>query len=194
MNELGKTAMQDRMLLPQYQCHKKVHALKIGNVIIKHHDNDHFAGITGATIVPADSTIPSFEVPGDYVKKHNPQPGGYYVVYEEGYRSYSPAKAFEEGYKLLPAVFVRACRPVTGMTFGMAIEAMKQGHKVARAGWNGKGMWLKYVPAHLAGRVAFQYEALNPLPWIGMKTADEKFVPWLASQTDMLAEDWSIVA
>lgn len=86
------------MNLPEYQCHKKVRALKIGNVIIKHHDNDHFAQITGATIVPADSTIPSFEVPGDYVKKHNPQSGGYYVLYEDGYSSYSPAKAFEDGY------------------------------------------------------------------------------------------------
>lgn len=77
--------------------------------------------------------------------------------------------------------------------FGLAIHAMKHGKRVARAGWNGKGMWLKLVPADLADPVAFQHAALDALPWIGMKTADDKFVPWLASQTDVLAEDWSIV-
>lgn len=100
-----------------------------------------------------------------------------------GYISWSP-----EGQ------FYRTYRPVTGMTFGLAVEALKAGHRVARAGWNGKGMWLKLVPKDLADAVAFQHAALNPLPWIGMKTADDCFVPWLASQTDMLAEDWAIVA
>jgi len=70
---------------------------------------------------------------------------------------------------------------------------LKLGKRVARSGWNGKGMWLKLVPADLADKIAFEYAALNALPWIGMKTADEKFVPWLASQTDVLAEDWMVI-
>ncbi|HBY1960140.1 TPA: DUF2829 domain-containing protein [Raoultella ornithinolytica] len=100
----------------------------------------------------------------------------------DGYVSWSPKEVFEKAY-----------RPVSGLSFGLAIEALKQGKKVARAGWNGKGMWLKLVPADIADKVAFEYEALDGAPWIGMKTADDKFVPWLASQTDVLAEDWQIV-
>ena len=80
------------------------------------------------------------------------------------------------------------------MDFGDAIRALKQGSRVARDGWNGKGMWLKLVPESLADAVAFQHEALYAAPWVGMKTADQKFVPWLASQTDVLAEDWTVVS
>lgn len=88
------------------------------------------------------------------------------------------------------------------MNFGEALEALKQGEKVARAGWNGKGMWLGLVSAenymilkapHGDGQDTEDGECHGLLPWIGMKTADHKFVPWLASQTDMLAEDWIVV-
>ena len=86
------------------------------------------------------------------------------------------------------------------MTFGDALVMLRQGRHVARAGWNGKNMWLALVPAHnyrIASGV-LDHARENPcdpllLPWIGMKTADGGFVPWLASQTDMLAEDWTVV-
>ncbi|MCP1355073.1 DUF2829 domain-containing protein [Aneurinibacillus migulanus] len=79
--------------------------------------------------------------------------------------------------------------------FDLAISLLKEGHKLAREGWNGKGMWLKLVNAYAVQGI---YEHIPPneenlLPWIGMKTADNRFVPWLASQTDMLVEDWMIV-
>jgi hypothetical protein len=77
------------------------------------------------------------------------------------------------------------------MDFGLAIRALKAREFVARRGWNGKGMWLKLVPAN-EYTVATENTPIL-LPWIGMKTADDKFVPWLASQTDVLAEDWIIV-
>ena len=117
---------------------------------------------------------------------------GYLVEYLDGGKPNHPAHA---GYiSWSPkAQFDAAYRPTTGMTFGLAIEVLKAGKRVARAGWNGRGMWLKLVPNSLADYVAFQHEALNPLPWIGMKTADECFVPWVASQTDALADDWQIV-
>jgi hypothetical protein len=87
------------------------------------------------------------------------------------------------------------------MDFGEALSALKSGQRVARAGWNGKGMWLAHVagqdqPAAFAAysiksdHVASDYA---PAAWIGMKTADDKFVPWLASQTDILAEDWTVL-
>lgn len=80
--------------------------------------------------------------------------------------------------------------------FGEAIKYLKRGHKVARKGWNGKGMFLLYVPSEKWGiieKIGLNIPKENLLPWIGMKTADNKFVPWLASQTDMLAEDYVFV-
>lgn len=72
-----------------------------------------------------------------------------------------------------------------GLTFGDALSLLKRGTKVARAGWNGKGMWLELQVPDANSKMT--------LPYIYMKTADDKVVPWLASQTDMLAEDWGVV-
>ena len=81
---------------------------------------------------------------------------------------------------------------VNTFSFGEAIKYIKRGMKVARKGWNGKGMFLEYVDPYMNRQ--FQLIETNPagtfLPWIGIKTADNGFVPWIASQTDMLAEDW----
>lgn len=74
--------------MPQYQCHKKVRAVKI---------RDIGATPTGATILPEDD-FPPFDVTDEWLLKHDPDVGGYYVVYEGGYSSYSPAKDFEAGY------------------------------------------------------------------------------------------------
>lgn len=88
------------------------------------------------------------------------------------------------------------------MHFGEAIEALKKGYKVARAGWNGKGMWLILVPGTksvrpVAGtpysRAGITAE-VDIEPHIDMFTAQGNMQPgWLASQTDMLAEDWQVV-
>lgn len=70
----------------------------------------------------------------------------------------------------------------SGLDFGLALAALEGGQAVYRAGWNGKGMWL-----------ALQWPDANSkmtLPYIYMKTADDQLVPWLASQTDLLAKDW----
>jgi hypothetical protein len=82
---------------------------------------------------------------------------------------------------------------------GNAVERMRQGQHVARAGWNGKNMWLALVDSHhyqvdvtITVTPATQ-EPLKLAPWIGMRTADNKFVPWLCSQTDLLADDWVVV-
>ncbi len=99
----------------------------------------------------------------------------------EGYISWSPKEVFD-----------RADGLVTGMTFGLALEAIKRGERVARAGWNGKGMWLSFVGGN-EYKVESFIACQQHLPWIGMKTADDKFVPWLASQTDVLASDWQIL-
>lgn len=92
------------------------------------------------------------------------------------------------------------------MNFGEAIHALKEGKKVARAGWNGKGMWLVLVPGTAEARLtegsvyrnALKEEACEILPHIDMWTTNSEgrraMLPgWLASQTDMLTEDWQIV-
>jgi hypothetical protein len=89
---------------------------------------------------------------------------------------------------------------MNNQTFGSAIEALKAGKKVARIGWNGKGMFLFLVPgstfkvdrAPLLG-IYPEGTQINYCSHIDMKTADDKVVPWLASQTDVLAEDWQIL-
>lgn len=70
------------------------------------------------------------------------------------------------------------------MDFGDAIRAMRVGKKVAREGWNGKGMWLNMQVPDANSKMS--------LPYIYMKTADGNLVPWLASQTDMLSDDWAM--
>ena len=104
-----------------------------------------------------------------------------------GYISWSPKDVFERAY----------CEVGQGLSFGDAIKALQAGQRVARAGWNGKGMWL-WIPETLdefcTKVFACGDDAFEAAPWIGMKTADNKFVPWLASQTDVLAEDWEVLA
>ena len=81
------------------------------------------------------------------------------------------------------------------LCFGLALEHLQNGRRVCRDGWNGKGMWLILVRPE-DWSVTNDFEDGEPhalLPWIGMKTADDKFVPWLASQTDILAEDWCVL-
>lgn len=95
---------------------------------------------------------------------------------------------------------------MSGLSFGLALEAMGQGHKVARAGWNGKGMWIakgegnKSLPAekfwnkHTRNHAELNGGTAEVLPYILMKTASgEILMGWLASQSDMLADDWLIV-
>ena len=129
-----------------------------------------------------------WKVPAD----ENPEDDGYLVEYLDGgkpntelyagYVSWSPKEQFENAY-----------RKTSGLPFGLAVEAMKLGKKVSRAGWNGKGMWLRLVSKGYFDIGCSVVEGADLLPFIGMKTADNCFVPWLASQTDILADDWCIV-
>jgi hypothetical protein len=124
---------------------------------------------------------------------------GYAVIYEDGYRSWSPKAAFETAYRAIEG-------EGQALTFGDALHMLKLGKKVARAGWNGKGMWLVMVPgSHVPLRDGTPYHAaLNTSNdgqshvtingHIDMRTASGEMQPgWLASQTDMLASDWMVV-
>lgn len=136
-----------------------------------------------------------WELPAD----ENGADEGYLVEYLDGgkpnttthagYVSWSPKEQFDKAY-----------RKTTGMPFGLAVEAVKKGKKIARAGWNGKGMFLFLVPgstfkvnrAPLLG-IYPEGTEINYHAHIDMKTADGTIVPWLASQTDVLADDWIVV-
>lgn len=72
------------------------------------------------------------------------------------------------------------------MNFSEALHCVNAGYRIARSGWNGKGMWLFRVNDWDCTGC----EKSSLLPFIAMKTADDKIVPWLASQTDILARDW----
>lgn len=118
---------------------------------------------------------------------------GYLVKYNDGYVSWSPKQQFDEAY-----------RECNDMSFGLAIEVLKQGKKVARVGWNGKGMHLFLINSAtlLTNNKAYttkdtisetKIKATELCPFICMKTAQGNVVPWLASQTDVLSEDWQII-
>ena len=82
------------------------------------------------------------------------------------------------------------------LTFSQALVNLKKGRKIARIGWNGKNMWLRYVDLYTDKQFSvIEHEGAQGTlkPWIGMKTADNGFVPWLASQPDILSDDWVIV-
>jgi hypothetical protein len=123
---------------------------------------------------------------------------GYKVVYEDGYESWSPKETFEKAY-----------RETGGLTFGDAIEALKAGKKVARKGWNGRGMFLWLKPAAEIKSEWIQDPKLKEvanenggtilgLGTVCMFTHDGTgrkaiLTGWLASQSDMLLEDWEII-
>lgn len=116
----------------------------------------------------------------------SPSDDGYLVEYTDGgkpntedfsgYVSWSPKDVFEGAYHQLSDSH--------SITFSIALEALKSGCKVARKGWNGKDMW---VALQMPG------ESKMSLPYFYMRTACNNFVPWLAYQTDMLADDWVII-
>ncbi len=176
------------LALSVFICHKQVMAAPIVAADPVAH---------ALTIMLPNGEPHTFAPAADFFARSTPTVGDYFVVYDDGYQSHSPAAAFEAGY-----------HPGTdGMTFGDAIDAMKAGKRVARAGWNGKGMWIAYTPgsefspafAKVGHAATFRAAEAPDEPirlgaHIDMRAADGSMVVgWLASQTDMLAEDWVVV-
>ena len=128
----------------------------------------------------------------DMVKDATACEDGYKVVYPDGYESWSPKDVFEKAY-----------RPTDGMNFGLAIEAAKCGKRIARKGWNGKNMSVAYqkgypdgIPCNKNTAEAWgmqEGELFKCRPYLQMRCADGTFQMWLASQSDILADDWYIV-
>ncbi len=125
-------------------------------------------------------------------ENENPADEGYLVEYSDGYISWSPKKQFEEAYRLCD-----------NMTFGLAIEALKKGFKVARKGWNGKGMFVVYQKGYPEGIPCNKQTAeawgINEgdlfvcNPYLQIKNVNGSHSMWVPSIDDVLAEDWCIV-
>lgn len=129
----------------------------------------------------------------------NGEDAGYLVEYLDGGQSNHPNHV---GYiSWSPAdVFDRAYRPTSGLSFGMAIEALKLGEKVARAGWNGAGQFVYLVPASSyqaqtsIAKAYFGADAMVPYrAYLALKTAQGDVATWAPSCSDALADDWQIV-
>jgi hypothetical protein len=136
-----------------------------------------------------------WELPAD----ENGSDAGFLVEYLDGGKANTPDHA---GYVSWSPedVFNCAYKPTDGMSFGLAVEAMKQGFKVSREGWNGKGMFLYLVGADYymakteAAKSFYGENSMVPYrAYIAMKTVTNEVVPWVASQSDILENDWSIV-
>lgn len=115
------------------------------------------------------------------------QEDGYKVVYPDGYESWSPKDVFEEAY-----------RKTDGMNFGLALEAAKKGERIARRGWNGKRMYVflaQIEEYHTAADISEFYDCgVETGDCLILRTAQGTLQPgWLASQADMLADDWYIL-
>lgn len=143
----------------------------------------------GAKIIMAE---PAYRVDGKVFAKANIVPcgykieDGYKVVYPDGYESWSPKDVFEAAY-----------RATDGMNFGLAIEAAKMGKKIARAGWNGKNQYVELASCisykNSAGEIVNVGHAAignKALAFVGTSGVQ---MGWLASQADMLADDWKIL-
>lgn len=144
----------------------------------------------GTKIIEAE---PAYRVDGKTVQPTTwPVPAGakaeegYAVRYPDGYMSWSPKDVFEEAY-----------RRTDNLTFGLAIEAAKKGKRIARRGWNGKGQYVELATAiSYAGPdgtvVNAEHGAIGnrALAFVGTSGVQ---MGWLASQADMLADDWEIV-
>lgn len=164
LNEEGLNAE----LLPQlklFKCHKVVRAGKISALVV---DGDN-----GLLLIDVDGIKQPFAVPLDFMQRHAPEIGGYLVVYEDGYLSFSPADVFEAGYHELPPLgtacggtadeapaFINKTAQVPLSTeaqplwygvdhaaaeFSDALMWLKEGKRVQRAGWNGAGQYVRLL-------------------------------------------------
>ena len=137
---------------------------------------------------------------GDYNKyrgwtipdNENSEDEGYLVRYQDGYESWSPKGAFEEAY-----------RECNGFSFGIALDILKKGNKVARRGWNGKGMFVVYQKGYPNGIPCNKQTAdawgMNEgdlficNPYLQIRCVNGSHSMWVPSINDCLAEDWVIV-
>lgn len=154
----------------------------IGTKIIQAEPAKRYWMPIGAKVIAGEHEMVQQEVVASAVSCDE----GYRVRYPDGYTSFSPKEVFEKAYRL-----------TDHMNFGLALEAAKMGKKIARKGWNGKGQYVElassisYVNADNGiVNVLHQNIGNKALAFVGTSGVQ---LGWLASQADMLADDWYIV-
>lgn len=156
-----KPQIQDSPL-ETFRCHKVVRAMRIRGIRLSD-ESDELIGDNGLIVVSRE-----------YIEKHGPQVGGYYVVYKDGYKSYSPCDAFEDGYS-----------PHEGYDMGWALQQLKAGKRVGRVSGSGGGNILEL-------QVPDEHSKMT-LPYVYARTIYSDLVPWQPSQIDLLANDWYVI-
>lgn len=111
---------------------------------------------------------------------------GYRVLYEDGYQSWSPKEVFEKAY-----------RETSGLSFGLTIEAVRMGYAIARRGWNGKRQYVELADGisyrNSKGNIVnVNHDSIGNKAFAFVGTSGVQ-LGWLASQADMLADDWYIL-
>ena len=116
------------------------------------------------------------------------------MKYEDGYTSWSPKEVFEDAYRTSEPGMPQK------LTFGDALHYLKQGKKVAREGWNGKGMFVYMVPAasyQAQTGVAKSYFGEGSMvpyqSYMAIKNPNESVSTWVPSVNDTLSEDWMVM-
>ncbi len=154
-----------------------------------------YIGVKFIEAKPMTSTEASMYL-GRHIPDSEREREGYLVVYENGYRSWSPKLTFEGAY-----------RPIDGLlTFGLALEAVKKGYKIARKGWNDKGMFVEYQKGYPQGipsnaqtakaRGINEGDLFRCEPYLQIKITNSSYsiwAMWTPTINDCLAEDWYIV-
>ena len=151
--------------LLKYKCHKVVEAGLIAGM----HENK--LGVVNEHNIPID--VP---VTDEWLSKHSPEPGGYYVRYEDGYESYSPRESFEAGYATMDLT--------NPFVFASAMNLFVTGYRCKRLGWNGPGQYVSmWTPSDTDDITE---------PYLVLMNAQGGLVPWVPSQGDLFGDDWMI--
>lgn len=122
-------------------------------------------------------------------RRHLGERFGFSIKYQDGYQSWCPENVYYRDYQ-----------PSDALSFGHALYALKQGERVARGGWNGKGMFVYLVPGSrfMVNRepllsILGEGAEVNYNPHLDLKTADGTVSTWVPSINDVLANDWVIL-
>lgn len=181
--------------MQQFKCHKVVRAARID-------------GYDTTTLsLRVNKAIVEVEVGADWMQRHKPEPGGYFVVYADGYQSYSTPEAFEAGYHELPPLgsscggtddarqleinrrgdiafkaLISTGEIVGDADFSDALTWLKEGKRVQRAGWNGAGQYVILIPGdHLARSAGYGFgEAIGEFTFgnvLALKNAQNTMQP-----------------
>lgn len=178
---------------PEYISHKRVNAAQIKGVVDRGSDSTTDENPLVDIFFEDKAYLPMQRI--NLRGKPTPAAGWYMVIYDGGYYSFSPKKAFEDGHSIVD--HNQAPTPVAIRDYGYALSMVKAGALMEREGWNGKGQFIFLVPGstfkvnrHPLLGIFEEGTEVNYHSHIDLRNAQGQIVPWTPSQGDQLAEDW----